>query len=214
MGTGELHLSALTAMQLVRPSPTHLRGYVAALKRDWSPDTSRGAEAAREMLEKVRADPVSLFAVTDDPEGLGPPWKAPDGTLRARIPGLVRWMWEDEAEDTGDGAGAGGVGGFAGSINLRWMKGNAALPSHVLGHIGYAVVPWKRRRSHATKALALMLPLARAQGMPFVEITTDIDNLPSQRVITANGGMLVEEFIKEAMWGGQAGLRFRIALHD
>jgi predicted acetyltransferase len=122
----------------------------------------------------------------------------------------VRWMWEDETEDTGDGEGA----GFAGSINLRWMKGHAALPQHVLGHIGYAVVPWKRRRGHATKALALMLPLARAQGMPFVEITTDVDNVPSQRVITANGGVLVEKFVKETMWGGQAGLRFRIALHD
>jgi predicted acetyltransferase len=192
-------------MQLIRPDPTHLRGYVAALKQGWSPDTTRGEEAAREALEKIRADPVGLFAVTDDPEGLGPAVKTPDGTMHARLPGLVRWMWEDEADDAQEP-------GFAGSINLRWMKGHAPLPPHVLGHIGYAVVPWKRRRGHATKALALMLPIARAQGMPFVEITTDNDNLPSQRVITANGGVLVEEFVKEAMWGGKPGLRYRINL--
>ena len=33
-----------------------------------------------------------------------------------------------------------------------------------------------------------MLGEARAVGLPFVEITTDPDNIASQRVITANGG--------------------------
>jgi RimJ/RimL family protein N-acetyltransferase len=192
-------------MQLVRPSPTYLRGYVAALKQGWSPDTTRGPEAAVEALEKIRADPVSLFAVTDDPEGLGPPWKALDGTMHARLPGLVRWMWEDETDDATEPC-------FAGSINLRWVKDHGPLPPHVLGHIGYAVVPWKRRRGHATHALAQMLLIARAQGMPMVEITTDTDNLPSQRVITANGGVLVEEFNKGPAWGNRPGLRFCIEL--
>jgi RimJ/RimL family protein N-acetyltransferase len=193
------------SMQLVRPSPTYLRGYVAALKQGWSPDTTRGPEAAVEALEKIRADPVSLFAITDDPEGLGPPWKAPDGTMYARLPGLVRWMWEDAGDDASEP-------GFAGSINLRWVKDHGPLPAHVLGHIGYAVVPWKRQRGHATQALAQMLLIARAQGMPMVEITTDTDNLPSQRVITANGGVLVEEFTKGVAWGNKPGLRFRIEL--
>jgi RimJ/RimL family protein N-acetyltransferase len=192
-------------VQLVRPSPTYLRGYVAALKQGWSPDTTRGLEAAVEALEKIRADPVSLFAITDDPEGVGPPWKAPDGTMYARLPGLVRWMWEDDSDDAPEP-------GFAGSINLRWVKDHGPLPPHVLGHIGYAVVPWKRRRGHATQALAQMLLVAREQGMPMVEITTDTDNVPSQRVITANGGVLVEQFTKGAAWGHSQGLRFRIDL--
>ena len=37
-------------MQLVRPGPEHLSGYVAALERGWSPDSERGVDAAREQL--------------------------------------------------------------------------------------------------------------------------------------------------------------------
>jgi predicted acetyltransferase len=54
---------------------------------------------------------------------------------------------------------------------------------------------------------------ARAAGIRYVELTTDPDNIPSQRVIEANGGVLVEEFVKPAALGGKRGLRFRITLH-
>jgi predicted acetyltransferase len=57
-----------------------------------------------------------------------------------------------------------------------------------------------------------MLPLAREQGLRHVDITTDPENLISQRVITANGGVLVEPFDKGAAYGHKAGLRFRIEL--
>jgi predicted acetyltransferase len=55
-----------------------------------------------------------------------------------------------------------------------------------------------------------MLPLARAEGLDHVVITTDLDNLPSQRVIVANGGVLVEQFRKPAQYGGKESLRYRI----
>ncbi len=185
-------------MELVRPTPEHLASYVAALQQGWSPDTTRGAEAALEALAQIAAEPASPFALVDDPDALGPAWKAPDGTTKARIPGRVRWMWDAD--------------GFAGSINLRWLKGTADLPPHVLGHIGYSVVPWKRQRGYATRALGLLLPLARAESLPWVDITTDPENTPSQKVILANGGALIERFDKGEVWGNKPGLRFRIAL--
>ena len=43
-----------------------------------------------------------------------------------------------------------------------------------------------------TFALRHTLDDARAKGMPFVEITTDPENLASPRVIAANGGVFVE----------------------
>ena len=72
-------------------------------------------------------------------------------------------------------------GEFCGSIGFRWQPGTEVLPPHCLGHIGYAVVPWKKRRGHATRALAAMLPLARAEGLGYVELTTD----PPQPALTA-----------------------------
>ena len=105
-------------------------------------------------------------------------------------------------------------GEFCGSIGLRWQPGTTALPSHCLGHIGYSVVPWKQRLGYAKSALQLMLPEAKAVGLPYVEITTDPNNIASRRVIESNGGFLVERFVKPQQFGSKPGLRFRITLHD
>lgn len=54
------------------------------------------------------------------------------------------------------------------------------------------MVPWKRRRGYATRALDLLLPYARAEGLSHVDPTIDADNVASRRVIEANGGTLIE----------------------
>jgi predicted acetyltransferase len=187
----------------VRPTAVHLPSYRAALERGWSPDNIRGLVAAQEQLEQIAADAVAFIGLMDDPEGAGPPVKLPDGTTRTRIPGLRRWMWLG-ADDAADG--------FVGSIGFRWTRDGAPLPPHVLGLTGYAVVPWAQRRGHATRALALMLALARERGLAEVEVTTDTDNRASQRVIEANGGRLVEQFDKGEAYGHVPGLRYKIAL--
>src|SRR6266853_3020831 len=179
-------------MQLVRPGPEHLASYVAALERGWSADNERGVEAAREELSRIHADAAAFLASMEDREAKGPSITLPDGSAAKRLPGFRRWLWDGE---------------FCGSIGLRWQPGTAALPPHCLGHIGYAVVPLKQRRGYATRALALMLPYAKAEGLPYIEITTDPENVASQRVIMANGGVLVEEFIKPHQFGNKPGLR-------
>ena len=99
-----------------------------------------------------------------------------------------------------------------GPIAFRWQPGTTALPPHCLGHIGYAVVPWKQRLGYATLALRKLLPEARAEGLPFVELITDPPNFPSQRVILANGGVFVERFTTPPQFGNTEGLRYRITL--
>jgi predicted acetyltransferase len=84
----------------------------------------------------------------------------------------------------------------------------------VLGHIGYAVVPWKRGRGYGKRALALLLAEIGGIGLPFVDLTTDPENLASHAVILANGGLLVERFRKPPAYGGQEALRFRIELRS
>ena len=184
-------------MNLVRPAQQLLASYVAALERGWSADNIRGAAAAEEELQRIRADSAAFLDSQDDRDGKGPPVTLPDGSFVPRLPGFRRWLWDGE---------------FAGSIGLRWQAGTPALPPHCLGHIGYNVVPWKQRRGYATAALRLMLVEARAVGLPYVEITTDPDNLPSQKVIEAAGGALFERFVQPPQFGGKPGLRYRVAL--
>jgi predicted acetyltransferase len=183
-------------MHLVRPSPEHLASYVAALERGWSHDNERPAAAAEELL-RIRTDPAAFLASMEDREAKGPAVTLPDGSQVPRLPGLRRWMWDGE---------------FAGNIGLRWQAGTPLLPPYCLGHIGYSVVPWKQGRGYAKQALGAMLQEARAVGLPYVEITTDSDNLASRRVIESCGGVLHERFSKPQQFGGRPGLRFRIAL--
>jgi predicted acetyltransferase len=184
-------------VQLLAPSLTHLDAYADALKRGWSPDNLRPKEAARDELEHIDADPAAFVAMLDDREAKAGPITLPDGSQVPRLPGYRRWMWGN---------------GFCGSIGFRWQPGTAALPSHCLGHIGYAVVPWKRGLGHATRALALLLPEVRKEGLGYVELTADLDNLPSQKVITNNGGVLVKRFRKHPAYGDVEALLFRITL--
>ena len=183
-------------LELVRPAAEYLASYVHALERGWFPNNLRPQSGAEE-LEQIARDSSAFLAQQDDPEAKAPPVTLPDGTRVARIPGYRRWMWDGE---------------FAGVIGFRWQPGTVELPPHVLGHIGFSVVPWKRRRGYATRALALLLPDARAVGLPYVELTTVPENIGSQRAIMANGGRLVEHFTEPAAYGGRPGLRFRIDL--
>lgn len=184
-------------MELVRPTVEHLESYKSALIRELLAGTAPFPDEVRDQIAEIESDPQKFLAKQDDRQALGGDVKLPDGTFVPRLPGISRFMWDGEA---------------CGRINFRWREGTTDLPPTCLGHIGYDVFSWKRRNGYASEALKLILPEAAALGMPFVELTTDLDNYFSQRVIQKNGGALYEKFEKPSSQGGGNGLKFRIYL--
>jgi predicted acetyltransferase len=182
-------------MDLVSPTMEHLQSYREGLMRGWLP-SSEDPHSGERALRRIDADASAFIASLDDRDGAGGRVELPDGSTVPRLPGIEPWIWD---------------GAFAGRIALRWQPGTVDLPPTCLGHIGYGVVAWRRNLGYATAALRQVLPHARAVGLPWVELTTDVDNVASQKVVTANGGILVEEFLKPESHGGGAALRWRIS---
>lgn len=185
----------MTDLRLVRPAAEHLAQYVAALEAGWSASNINSVAFAAEEMSKIKEDPEVFLAQLDDPAALGGPITLGDGRVVPRLPGFRRWMWDGE---------------FCGSIGFRHQPGTSELPDYVLGHIGYAVVPWKRRQGVATRALGLLLQEIAPLKMDYVDLTTDPDNIVSQKVIQAHGGVLIDKF--EAVGYGKTELRWRVAL--
>ena len=169
----------MSALQLVTPGMEHLPQYIAAIEAGWSPSNVNGPALAALELAQIRSDAAAFLSELTDPAGQGGPITLGDGRVVPRLPGSRRWMWDGE---------------FCGTIGCRHQPGTAELPDYVLGHIGYAVVPWKRGRGIATAALGLLLAEIRPLGLAYVELTTDPENAISQKVIRANGGVLIGQF--------------------
>lgn len=183
-------------MELVRPEMKYFQSFVDGIRRAALSDDSFFQYEARE-LEKIAADPEGFIRNQQSIDGGGEPVVLSDGSTVPRLPNVNRWMWD---------------GDVCGRIQLRWAEGTTDLPPYCLGHIGYGVFPWKRQHGYASEALRQILPVAKELGLAFVELTTDIDNVISQKVILHNAGREVEKFIKPQSSGGGEAIKFRIAL--
>jgi len=166
------------------PQLSMRESYAEALRRGWSSNTVRDVSA--DELVEIARDPKGFIDARRDDAPIGT-ITLPNGETVAKLPGRIRWMWDGE---------------FAGAINLRWPADGGPLPAHVLGHVGYSVVPWKQGHGYARKALRHMLSEARDVGLTRLEITTDAGNVASQKVVLANGGRLERTF-RSDHWGDQ-----------
>lgn len=190
-------------VSLHAPGRDVLPAYVRALEAGWSPNTMRNV--APEQLAAIAADADAFIAGLNNRGGT---IRLHDGSEVARLPDLIRWIIAADRPDRP----------FVGSINLRWQEDEAGrpvteLPSHVLGHVGYTILPDHAGNGYASAALAAVLAEARTIGLPFVRVTCDAGNAASRRIIEKNGGRFVESFVAP-FYGPEERLMYRIDLES
>ena len=157
-------------LQLVVPVFAYLDDYADALKRGWSADNVHPQEAARDELACIDADPAAFVALLDDREA----WRSPSPCPTAR-----RWR--------ACRAIAAGYGTMASAARSAFAGNPARRPCHPNGW-AMSVMPSSRGGAVAVTPRApspCCCPRRGEEGLACVELTTDLDNLPSQKVITA-----------------------------
>jgi predicted acetyltransferase len=151
--------TGLTFFGLAEPQDAMLASYINALRQGWSPDSV--TDVSQLQLGKIEASAADFIA------------ELADQTLQG-LCRRVRWMWD---------------GDFCGSINFCYPENGTALPPHVPGHIGCAVVPWKRNHGYASQALRQVLREMRDAGLASATLTMAPDNPASRLVAERNGGI-------------------------
>lgn len=179
-------------LELIEPRLELLPQLLDCMRRS-TPRNEVDAHMTAKEIEEIEHDPHAYLRGLEGEGTL----EFPNGTVVPRLPSITRWMWDGE---------------LAGGINFRWQPGTVDLPPTCLGHIGYEVFEWKRQRGYATEALRQMLDIVRPLGLPYVVLTTDTDNEFSQKVIRANGGLLIEQFDKRPEHGGGSAFTWQIPL--
>lgn len=87
---------------------------------------------------------------------------------------------------------------LVGGINLRMGTNDFIL--NYAGHIGYGIAPWERNKGYAKDALKKLLLLALDLGMRDFLLTTDIENIASQKVILACGGVYEKTIAEKKLY--------------
>ncbi|MCQ2407720.1 MAG: GNAT family N-acetyltransferase [Oscillospiraceae bacterium] len=167
---------------LVRPEAAH-RQQALAFRQAFF-DCGETVINGSELLDQTEDYAQWLDAVTRnaDPETVSPDWVVTD-----------TFFAEDES------------GRIVGIIDLRHTL-NSFLRD--FGHCGYSVLPSARRQGYATEMLRQITEIARAAGMPSLQLSVERDNLPSVRTIIKNGGVYERSFA----FGGEQADVYRIML--
>lgn len=101
-------------------------------------------------------------------EGIVDSWKVPSTTY---------WLYVDNVP--------------VGFGNIRHFLTEAL--SHAGGNIGYGISSQYRGKGYGKELLRLLLEESRKLGLEKVLITIHLDNIASQRVALANGGVITEK---------------------
>jgi predicted acetyltransferase len=109
------------------------------------------------------------------------------------VPETTFWLIDDAGE-------------FVGRVSIRHYLNERLRETG--GHIGYDIRPSFRKLGYGRKILALALPEAKELGITRALLTCDSTNIGSRKIITENGGVLVDELSRGE--GKSSKLRFWI----
>src|SRR3569832_418771 len=159
-------------MELVEPSATYKDSFIAAVKEYQSetPLNSRHEYYRALSLQNLSDDFVAYIErVLNAEKGIGlPPGYVPQSDF---------WLVDQ--------------GNYIGRVSIRHTLNEDLL--NLGGHIGYDIRPSKRSLGYGTKILELALPKAKELGIEKVLVTCDETNIPSRKIIEANGGVLEDK---------------------
>ncbi|POA97633.1 GNAT family N-acetyltransferase [Chromobacterium sinusclupearum] len=187
------------SVKLIMPNAGKLPGLIGALQRGWTPDDDHDPVGAGRMLAAIARDPAAYIASLGNPQGGGQAVVLEDGRAVPRLPWLRYWIIDAQNQ-------------YAGDLNLRWQHGASALPPYCLGHVGYAVVPWKRGAGLAAAALRELAPIARDLGLEWLDIAMARDNAASIRTAENAGAKRVRPFNAGPEYGNVEAWLYRLQL--
>jgi predicted acetyltransferase len=159
-------------MELISPSEKYKESFISAVKeyQAETPLNSRHEYYRALDIHDLKDNFDSyLKKISDAAKGVGLP--------AGYVPQSDFWLVDN--------------GQYIGRISIRHT-----LTDHLLnigGHIGYDIRSSKRQKGYGTKILALALPRAKELGLDKVLLTCDEINIPSRKIIEANGGLFEDK---------------------
>lgn len=149
-------------MQLVLPSLKYKESYIKALEdsRNETGETQLNRPAENQSFEEF------VQQLNDNAKGINLP--------QGYVPATMFWLIDKDE--------------VIGRAQIRHELNDYLLKYG--GHIGFYIRPSKRRMGYGTKILELALIEAKKLSISKALITCDDNNVGSQRIIEANGGVL------------------------
>ncbi len=180
------------AVRLVLPSVDYRDSHIEALREGFY----RGMQPVKtpEEIEDIARDFGAYVARIND---LSEPVDLPTGERVKKVPSHDYWLVEGKE--------------FIGEASIRYELSEFLLKQG--GHIGYGIRPSRQRRGYGSLALKLSLDVLRKRGVARALVTCDDGNIPSAKIIEANGGVL-ENKVPSAFHPGSLARRYWIHLED
>jgi predicted acetyltransferase len=153
-------------LKLILPSKKYVASYVRALTA-FAKDGTNVAEGPHRIriLQSIKDFPKYLKVTNEERKGINIP--------KDRVPATMYWAVVKNK--------------VIGRVHIR-HKLNKGLRV-VGGHIGYAVIPSERGKGYATEMLRQAVNITKKMGIKKAMITCSDQNIASQKVIEANGGI-------------------------